>query len=173
MNKPISTLTYKIVAFAEIQDVDTNESIDWAIEMIELGHESPALFMLAAFIKPTNYFEVIEYVKDTIQELELEMKSGDDATLSYTSFYVQLIANKVNIRENLTELYKFCQSRDYECLVYDFYLLYWAWDDIDFEDNDYNHYWAEAKTNNIEQIVVGEAKKWIKKNKYHYAQQHV
>lgn len=166
----ISELTYKIVAFEEIQQVDTNESIDWAVEMMELGYESPSLFMLAGFNKPTNYFEVIDYVKDTVSELGLKMKTGDDATLSYASFYVHQIAKKERIRENLTELYKFCQMRDYEGLVYDFYLLYWAWDDLDYEDNEHNHYWDGARRSNIEQIVVQEAKMWIEKNKENYAQ---
>ena len=140
MIKPISELTYKIVAFAEIQQVDTNESIDWAIEMMELGYESASLHMLAGFTKPTNYFEVIAYVKDTLDELRIEMKSGDDAILSYACYYVHQIAKGQIVRENLTELYKFCQMRDYEDLVYDFYLLYWAWNQLDYEDSDCNHY---------------------------------
>jgi hypothetical protein len=61
--------------------------------------------------------------------------------------------------------------RDYEDLVYDFYLLYWSWDDLDYTDNEYNHYWDGARIENIEQIVIAEAKKWIEKNKKHYAQQ--
>lgn len=40
-------MTYKIVVFPEIQQVDTNESIDWAIEMMELGYESPTLHINA------------------------------------------------------------------------------------------------------------------------------
>lgn len=170
MNKPISELTYKIVAFPEIQRVDTNESIYWAVEMMELGYNSPTLYMLAGINKPTNYFEVIDYVTDTVSELGLEMKSGDNATLSYASFYVHQISKAKEIRRNLTELYKFCQMRHYEELVYDFYLLYWAWDDLDYEDNEYNHYWYGARRENIEQIVIDVAKKWIEENKKHYAQ---
>lgn len=170
MTKVISELTYKIVAFTEIQQVDTNESIDWAVEMMQLGYDSPTLYMLAGINKPTNYFEVIDYVTDTVKELGLEMKSGDNAILSYASFYVHQIAKEKAIRKNLTELYKFCQMNDYEKLVYDFYLLYWAWDDIDYEDNEYNHYWDGARRENIEQIVIDVAKKWIEENKKHYAQ---
>lgn len=101
----ISELTYKIVAYTEIQEVDTNESIDWAIEMMELGFESPTLHMLASFNKPTNYCEVIDYVTDTIKELGLEMKNGKEATLSYASYYVHKIAKSQKVKENLTNLY--------------------------------------------------------------------
>lgn len=173
MNRQISELTYKIVAFPEIQQIDTDECIDWALEMMELGYESPTLHMLASFNKPTNYFEVIDYVTNTIQELGLEMKNGDDAVLSYASYYVHQIAKGENVRDNLTKLYKFCQMRDYEDLVYDFYLLYWAWDDLDYDDNDYNNYWNGARRSNIETIVVDEAKKWIEMNLKHYAQQSI
>jgi hypothetical protein len=170
MTKSISELTYKIVAFPEIQQVNTNESIDWAIEMISLGYESPTLFMLASFVKPTNYFEVIDYIKNSVKELGLKMKTGDEATISFASYYVHQIAKGKSIRENLTELYKFCQMRNYDDLIYNFYLLFWAWDDLDYEDLEHNHYWDGARRSNMEQIVVAEARKWIEINKKYYAQ---
>lgn len=170
MTKSINELTYKIVAFEEIQQVDTNESIDWAIKMIELGYESASLLMLAGFVKPTNYSEVIVYIKDAVTEIGLEMKYGDDAIVSYSSYYIYQISKKQNIRDNLTELYKFYQTIDYIELIYDFYLLYWAWDDLDNEDNETNHYWDGARRSNIEKTVVKEADKWITKNKGQYEQ---
>lgn len=168
MAKQISNLTYKIVAFTEIQQIDINDSIDWALEMINLGFESPTLFMLASIKKPANYFEAIEYVKDAIQELGFEMKNGDNATLSYASYYIHLIANGHFVRDNLTKLYQFCQIRDYESLVFEFYLLYWAWDDLDYEENAYSPYWEEATPSNIQQIIVDVAQKWITANKKFY-----
>ena len=60
--------------------------------------------------------------------------------------------------------------RDYEDLVYDFYLLYWAWWELDYEDKEYQSYWEGARRANIEKIVIDEAKKWIEKNKKHYQQ---
>lgn len=166
----ISELTYKIVSFQDIQKIDTDECVDWAVEMIELGYESPTLNMLSSFTKPTNYFEVIGYLTKTIKELGLQLKSGDDAILSYISYYIHQIAKEIRVRENLSLIYEFCQFRDYEELVYDFYLLFWAWDHLDYEDNEYNHYWNGARRENIEQIVIDEAKKWIEKNEKYYAQ---
>ncbi|CAG5082415.1 hypothetical protein [Parvicella tangerina] len=171
MTKPISALTYKVVAFSELQEVDTNECIDWANEMIELGYDSPSLYMLAATEKPTNYFEIIDYLKSTVQELGLEMKTGDAATLSYASYYVEQIAEEKDIRENLTFLYKFCQIRDYEELVNDFYMLYWAWDQLDYADDNNNHYWPGITRQNIKETVIKVANDWIAMNKKYYAQQ--
>jgi len=172
MTKSISNLTYKIVAFTEVEQVDCNESIDWAIEMMELGHESPTLFMLAGFSKPTNYFEVINYVTNTVQELGLEMKNGKDAILSYASFYVRPMSIGLRVRENLTELYQFYLRRDFDNLIYDFYMLYHAWDYLGYEDTEYNPYWDGATRENIEQIVIDFSKKWMTKNEDHFAQSH-
>ena len=54
--------------------------------------------------------------------------------------------------------------------VYDFYLLYWAWDQLDYDDENFNHYRESANRSNIEQIVIKVAQKWIDKNEKHYAQ---
>jgi hypothetical protein len=170
MKKPISELTYKIVAFPEIEQVDPNESIDWAIEMMELGYESPALYMLASFNKPVNHFEIISYIHKAVEELGLSTKNGDEAILSYASYYARQISRGEKVRENLGELYRFCQERNYENTVYDFYLLYWAWDQLDYEDSGNNHYWEGANRHSIEQIVITEASKWIEKTRKGYEQ---
>lgn len=165
MAKSYSLLTYKILAFPEIQEINSDDCVDWAIEMIELGHENLELYNLAAFSKPTNYFEIKTFVKDVIEGLGLRELSGEEAILSYAKFYIHQIAKSQDIRNNLKELYKFCQTRDYEELVYDFFLLYWAWDQLDYEDYNENHYWKGARNSNIQQIVIGEAKKWVDKYK--------
>ncbi len=165
----ISDLTYKVIAFSEISNFDTDECVDWATEMIFLGYDTPSLLILAGFNKPTNYFEVTHYLPTVLSSLHLTQKTGDEATLSYCSCYIKKIANSDNIRNNLTHVYKFCQDRKYEELVYDFYLLYWAWGDIDYGD-EHTHYWENAKRHNIEKIVVDTANKWIVENEHHYTQ---
>ena len=57
--RPIfSDLTYKIVAFQDINEIQSDEIIQWAIEMIELGYRSENLFMLASFEKKSNFYEI-------------------------------------------------------------------------------------------------------------------
>lgn len=165
----ISDLTYKVVAFSEIANFNTDECVEWAQEMISLGHDTPLLLILAGLNKPTNYFEVVDYLPNIFSSLNLKQKVGDEATLSYCSYYIQKISNSDNIRANLTLIYKFCQTKDYEKLVYDFYLLYWAWDDIDY-GNEYTAYWETATKENIGEIVIDVAYKWITDNKEHYTQ---
>jgi len=169
MSKPISDLTYKIVALSEPQQFDTNDCIDWAVEMIELGYESPTLYMLASFYKPTNYAEVIDYVKEAVKELGLEMKTGKEAILSYASYYVHQIAKGEKVRENLNKLYA-CSQQEIreEDFLFDFCLLYWAWDDYD-DNYDHSPYWDKEEGENFEKVVIEKAKEWIEQNKKHYA----
>jgi len=165
----ISISTYKIAAFMEIPNFNMDESIDWAIEMISLGHETPSLFMLASLSKPTNYFEAVEYLKAALTELHLEIKTGDDGVLSYSSYFIEQIAKGIDIKENLQAIYKYSMARDFEKLIYDFYMLYWAWSDLDY-GNEIQEYWPNADKTNIESVVVETAKKWITENKMRYVQ---
>jgi hypothetical protein len=166
----ISDLTYKVVAYSDLTTVNGDDCVDWAIEMLQLGHDTPSLLILAGLTKPTNQFEVRDYLKRALTELELDEKTGDDATLSYSSYYITRIAKGKDVKRNLGMVYEFCQARDYEKIIYDFYLLYWAWDDLDY-GNEYQSYWPNADRSNIEQVVIETAKKWILVNEKRYAQQ--
>ena len=169
----ISDLTYKVVALSEVIQLDPNECVDWAIEMLELGYESSHLLMLAASDKSTSYFEIKPYLERAAKELGLTMKNGDDGVISYSYYFIKEISLRKRVRYNLAELYGFCQQRDYEGIVYDFYLLYWAWDQIDYDDTNQNHYWEGTNKENIEQTVVKVANDWLYDNKEHYIQQGV
>ncbi len=168
----ISDLTYKVVAYSDLTTVNGDDSVDWAIEMLQLGHETPSLLILAGLTKPTNQFEVRDYLKRALDELELDEKTGDDATLSYCSYYILKISRGEEVKRNLAAVYEFCRASDYEKNIFDFYLLHWAWDDLDHGE-EYNHYWPDANRYSIKQIVIDVAKKWILENEKHYAQQSI
>ena len=159
----ISELTYKVVAYSDLTTLNGDDCVDWAIEMLQLGHDTPSLLILAGLTKPTNQFEVRDYLKRALSELELDEKTGDDATLSYSSYYIAKIAKGEDVKINLGLVYEFCKARDYEEVIYDFYLLYWAWDDLDY-GNEHQHYWPGADKSNIERVVIETAEKWVLEN---------
>jgi hypothetical protein len=165
----ISDLTYKVVAYSDLATVNGDDCVDWAIEMLQLGHETPSLLILAGLSKPTDQFEVRNYLKSALDELALAEKTGDDATLSYSSYYINKICRGEDVKRNLEMVYEFCKARDYEKLIFDFYLLRWAWADLDYGNN-YQSYWPDAHKANIERIVIETASKWISDNEKHYAQ---
>jgi hypothetical protein len=146
-----------------------DDAVDWAVEMISLGHETPSLLILAGLSKPTNYFETVDYLKATLNELHLELKTSDEAVLSYSSYYIEQIAKGNNVRQNLARVYEFCQLKDYKKSIYDFFLLHWAWGDFDY-GNQYTDYWPTATNENIESVVISTADKWLKQNKDYYLQ---
>lgn len=45
--------------------------------MLELGYESQSLLILAGITKPTNYFEIIDYLKKALAELNMTLKNGE------------------------------------------------------------------------------------------------
>lgn len=157
----ISDLTYQVVAYSEVPNFNTDVCVDWALDMVSLGFESPSLLILAGLDKPTNYFETIEYLKDALKELKLELKSGEDAIIHYSYYFIKEIANGIEVRDNLRRLYIFCQSKNYEGPIYDFFLLYWAWEDIDYGETG-QHYWEGAVQTNIEDVVIDTAQQWLK-----------
>jgi ubiquinone/menaquinone biosynthesis C-methylase UbiE len=165
-------LTYKVVAYQEVPNFSADEWVDWALEMLELGYDTPSLMLLASQSKPTNYFQTIQYFNETAKELNLQLKRGDAATISYCSYFIKKIATGISIRENLAAVYRFCQAKGYEGLVFNFYLLYWAWDDL---DNGYEMqcYWSAADKTNIEAIVVETSQKWLVTHQEHYTQHHI
>lgn len=165
----ISNLTYKMVAYSDLKSVNGDECIDWAIEMLQLGHETPSLLILAGLSKPTNEFEVRDYLKSALRELNLDEKTGDAATLSYCGYYIAKIAAGHEVKQSLGIIYEVCLAKNYEKALFDFSLLHWAWGDLDY-GNDHQHYWPNAYKNNIEQIAIQTAKEWISQNEKFYTQ---
>ncbi len=159
-----------MVAHSEIHPFDTNLYIDWAIEMMELGFETPSLLMLSSFSKSqkyyTSYFEMISYLNDSIQELGLELKTKEDAVLSFSSYFIKQIAKGYSVKKNLKEVFQAYQSDFYEALS-DFGSLYWAWQDID-DEVDFHYYWQGVNSSNIEATIVNIAQEWIKKYEKQY-----
>ena len=166
----ISDLTYKVVANTVDPSFNSDECVDWAIEMLELGHETESLLILAGLSKPTNHFEMTDYLRRALKELGLEEKTGDEGIFSHSKYYIHKIANGENVKQNLKNIRLFCETKEYEKSIFNFYLLYWAWDDLNY-GNEYQSYWPEADKNNIESITIEMAKKWIVENEKHYAQQ--
>jgi hypothetical protein len=158
--KKSSSLTSKILAYKELQDFDINEAIDWAVDMLTLGYETPSLSILSGLTKPTNFFEAEDYLIGSIKELDFIIPEREEAIFRYCKSCIDKIANRENVKSNLYQLYKVARTEHDDNLLLNFYLLFWAWDDLD-SGQEYQHYWEGATLNNIEQIVIAESKKYL------------
>lgn len=159
----VSDLTYKIIAYSVSPNFNSDECVDWAIDMIRFGYETEHILILAGLTKPVNYFETIEYLKAALHECKLAEKTGEDGIASYAFYYIKQIANCVDIKNNLAKICQYCIHSDYPKSIFDFYLLYWAWDDYDW-GNTIQSYWPDATKDTIEKIVVNQAIIWLNNN---------
>jgi hypothetical protein len=63
--RPISPLTYKVLAYQAVPRFDMGICVDWALKMITLGFDTEHLLILAGLDKPVNYFETVRRVKNS------------------------------------------------------------------------------------------------------------
>jgi hypothetical protein len=158
---PISVLTNKMIAYPVITNFNSDECIDWAIEMINLGYENENILILAGLSKPANYFETIKYLNSALSELNLQPKSGEEGIVSYGHYLISLISSGRSVRQSLGEITDISIGTENSNILFDFRLLYWAWGDLDY-NKDYQHYWEGANINNIEQIAIEVARQWLR-----------
>lgn len=147
-------------AYSAIKNFVWDDCVDWAYEMMQLGYDTPSLLLLASTAKPTGYFETQNSLRLALKELGLCEKVGEEAIISYSSFYVKRIFSKKGIKESLAPLSELYHASEYGGLIVDFFVLHNAWEDLDF-GAEYQWYWEGATRENISHIVVEEAGKWL------------
>ncbi|WP_316787706.1 hypothetical protein [Pedobacter frigoris] len=149
------------MAYRELQDFNSDQIVDWAIEMLALGHETPSILILAGISKPTNFFETEKYLLDALRELGMLIPERHEAILGYCKYFIEQISKAISVRYNLNKLYKIAQTTLDDNVVFDFYLFYWAWSDLDYGET-YQDYVPEATKYNIETLLINKAKEWLK-----------
>jgi len=157
-----SGLTSKILAYQYLEDFNIDQAVDWAQEMLTLGYDTPSLLILAGISKPTNFFEAEKYLLSSLNELGIALPEKHDAIVEYCKTFIEKMAKSIDVKSNLQALYSTGQAFDYEKPIFDFYLLYWAWGDLDYGET-YQDYVPEATKNNIEELVTNKAIMWLQK----------
>lgn len=152
--------TYKILK-AKAFNEDIDESwVDWALEMMEAGYQSDNLYMLAGVTKPYNQWELHELTKRVLQDLGLSYADKEAVLKNYIHY---LIANSVDHPENyyktLRELKNICLDLHMDAAYMDFYLLYFAKDDLRVDEVQW--YWDGANKENIDDIIRERFQKWM------------
>lgn len=158
-----SELTNKILAYQHLKDFNIDHAVDWAVEMLSLGYETPSLLILAGISKPANFFESERFLLSSLNELGIVLPEKRNAIVGYCRTFIEKMAKSVNVKDNLKALYSTGLAFDYEKPIFDFYLFYWAWGDLDYGEI-YQDYVSEATKDNIEKLVREKAIEWLKKN---------
>lgn len=152
--------TYKILKAKAFNENIDETWVDWALEMMEAGYQSDNLYMLAGKTKPFNQFELHELTKKVLEDLGFSY-ADKDTVLKYYVYY--LIANSVDNPETyyktLRELKNICQDLDLDSAYMDFYLLYYAKDDLTVDEVQW--YWDGANRENIDKIIKERFRQWM------------
>lgn len=142
---------------------DIEESwVDWAFEMIKAGYESEYLYILAGITKPYNQFELQALTDKVIAELNLDIS---DRMLTIRNYAYYIISISINEQSKyfttLKELKDICIDLDMEHEYMNFYLLYYAKDDLNESEDQW--YWEEANRSNIDDIIKAEFQAYMNK----------
>ena len=136
--------------------------IDWAIEMMEAGFESENLYMLAGTTRPYNQFELQDLTTKVLKDLGLDYCDTELTMKNYVYYLIKTSLNDpATFLNTLRILSDICRELDYDKSYMDFYLLYYAKDEL--KDFDEQFYWNGANRNNIDLIIIEKLNEWIKK----------
>ena len=135
--------------------------VDWAIELIQNGKESENILILASFSEPIDGYEISPYVTTVLDELGLEELEYKGAIIAKANFHINNILKGISIRKNLDNLMQLCINNGYDSDLMNFYLIYYAWDQL--ESIGENYYFEGVTLENIEETLKKEGRKWIDK----------
>jgi hypothetical protein len=143
--------------------------VDWALTMLEAGHDTPHLRILAGELPPFNQFELLPIVDRTLEELGLDWSNRKIALENFTAELLERMLRKEIASSDalaiLNDMYLEFMHLEFndEGLVRDFYLLYWAQGDLLHADTQY--YWPDTDRSNIEERIREQARSWIEEHR--------
>lgn len=161
MKRPVLS-TYKILK-EKACNADINEGwTDWAVEMLQAGYEEESLYELAGISKPFNQFELQDLTNKVLNDLQLDYSDKLETTKNYVCFLLKYHLEKPDMYFNvLKEFRDIYYELDMETEFHDLAMLYWAKDDLIYEDNQY--YWDGANRGNIDKIIKEQFEIYIEK----------
>lgn len=133
------------------EDVD-EMWVEWALEMIQAGYESDNLYILAGITRPYHQFELQRLLDKVLADLDLDYEDRSLMIRNYIYYIISVALNEPsNYLSTLREIKDICIALDMEQQYMDFYLLYFAKDDLN--ESEVQWYWDGADRTNIDLII--------------------
>jgi hypothetical protein len=152
--------TYKILKAKAFNENIDETWIDWALEMMEAGYQSDNLYMLAGETKPFNQFELHELTRKVLEDLGFSYADKDAVLRNYIYYLISTSVDRPETYlKTLRELKNICQDLDLDTAYMDFYLLYYAKEDLTADEVQW--YWDGANRENIDEIIQERFRKWM------------
>lgn len=162
-SKTLSTLA--IVAWRSLGRSIDQQWVDWAVGMLEKGHDSYHLRILAGEPPPFNQFDLRSIVDSVFDELDIDCSDQEKSVKDYASYLIrEMLGGRMNAVSVLRTLKDICLELDYAEYLYDFYSLYFAQEDL--ATSNIQRYWIGMTKENIEQEIFGYSKRWLQENGY-------
>lgn len=162
INRDFEILTDYILTFYYYKYLNVDLIEDWAIELINSGYESEAIYNLACFYKPIDSDEVQPYLEAVFSELNLTAKNKVESQKSHIRYFLNKVVKQEDIRSNLKRMLHFYCDFEIDKDIADFSVLQYLW--YDLAAGQVNWYYKDISLNNIEQQVVEMAEKWMREN---------
>ncbi len=83
MNTQVMRNFGKVAIFSESGRGNAQDCVDWAVDLLSQGYESLNLIILAGFTPPLDHFEVQDYARRAIKELNLDIPKGVAGIIAY------------------------------------------------------------------------------------------
>ena len=143
-----------------IQATCGQECIDWAISLLEAGHDSHYLRLLIGMSPPFNHFEVANYRDGLLDALGVNSIDPETCVSNYCAELMQSVLNKErDVFETVKEIAGLCLQCGYQHDIFCFYSLWCAYEDLQVSEMQW--YWEEATLENIESIILAEMNRYV------------
>jgi hypothetical protein len=141
--------TNRVVLEAAREKSCGQDLVDWAAQQIRNGVDSPHLRLLAGATHPYNHFELVDWRVKTFLELGIQVPSLDAAIGQYAAERLEAVSSAGDeaLIAVVAELKDLCIETDYNREIYDFYILYFAREDL--KDLGHTPHLPEGNSGNI------------------------
>ena len=128
--------------------------------MLEEGRDGHNLTMLAGMLPPYNHFEMAALRDRALRELGIADLDPEVAVRTFATERLRLaLAGEHDLIEVVREIKDLCIGNKYQKEIFDFYLLYFAYEDLQFRDIQW--YWPGATRENIESLIRQRAEQFL------------
>ncbi|MBD1383967.1 hypothetical protein IDJ75_01650 [Mucilaginibacter rigui] len=149
--KPIPS-TAEILAFKVLGRAIDKTWVNWAYDMLEAGFETENLVILAGEIQPYNQFELQSLTDRVFIELNLALNNRERILKKYVCYLVdKALTGEVKFIAMLGIVKDMYFELDHDSSFGGFYLLYWAYDDLEYSEQQW--YWDGATRENIDEMA--------------------
>ncbi|HVU89263.1 MAG TPA: hypothetical protein VHD36_18195 [Pirellulales bacterium] len=155
--------TAHILADKALDEPCGQRCVDWAISMLLEGRDGEYLTRLAGMLPPYNHFEVAALRDNALREQAIVALDPRVAVLTHATEQLRMaLSDDVELVEAVALAHDLCISLDYAKELFDFYLLFNAYQDLLTAEVQW--YWNGATSENIVAIIRERAAQFVGHN---------